>query len=311
MARHKKKIIEYRVYDLPLNFPLLLLDGEKWRISDHISDRLHFHNCLEIGICHSDGGTMVINDVPVTFRAGDISIVPRHIPHTTYSNKGTQSLWSYIFVDVDELLSGFMMLQNLGRLMPSGHYMMNAVEYGKAHFMIRCILDELRHEKRGYQTVTRALFVALYYEIQRLEEMHSAALQQKKHHKETLAILPALEYINGAYMNRTTIADLASMCHISETHFRRLFLTIMGTSPLAFINAKRIERACTLLNTSEKQIIEIAQEVGFTSLSAFNRAFTTIVKISPRAYRNDEAHQRLKHKQKYILEYSGWTEPDK
>lgn len=60
MPRAKKPVIEYRRYSLPLHFPVLLLSGERWRISDIKSEHLHFHNHLEIGICHSDSGVMEI-----------------------------------------------------------------------------------------------------------------------------------------------------------------------------------------------------------------------------------------------------------
>ena len=56
MPRNKRSIVEYRIYDLPLDLPVFCLSGEEWRISDVLSNRLHFHNCLEIGFCHTDSG---------------------------------------------------------------------------------------------------------------------------------------------------------------------------------------------------------------------------------------------------------------
>ena len=54
MARQKSGVAEYRNYYLPYDFPVLLLSGEHWKISSVPSKNLHFHNCLEIGVCHSD-----------------------------------------------------------------------------------------------------------------------------------------------------------------------------------------------------------------------------------------------------------------
>ena len=53
-----KPVVEYRNYYLPSSFPVLLLTGSNWTISDIRSENLHFHNCLEIGICHSHDGTL-------------------------------------------------------------------------------------------------------------------------------------------------------------------------------------------------------------------------------------------------------------
>ena len=54
MPRRKRPYIEFRDYNLSSRFPVLLLSGEEWRISDVASPRLHIHNCLEIGQRHHD-----------------------------------------------------------------------------------------------------------------------------------------------------------------------------------------------------------------------------------------------------------------
>lgn len=103
MAKSKRAVTEYRSYYLPMQFPVLLLSGDYWKISDIPSGSLHFHNCLEIGICHSDSGTLEINGEKQTFHAGDVTVLPRNVPHTTYSAPGMKSHWSYLFLDPKEL----------------------------------------------------------------------------------------------------------------------------------------------------------------------------------------------------------------
>ena len=104
MAKQKNIITEFRNYPLRVEFPILLLTGNQWWISDVPSANLHFHNCLEIGLCHEGEGTLIIQKESRHFSAGDITIIARNIPHTTYSAPGTQSLWTYLFVDPQELL---------------------------------------------------------------------------------------------------------------------------------------------------------------------------------------------------------------
>ena len=41
MPRRKRPYIEFRDYNLSSRFPVLLLSGEEWRISDVASPRLH------------------------------------------------------------------------------------------------------------------------------------------------------------------------------------------------------------------------------------------------------------------------------
>ena len=104
MSRRPREILEYRSHALPPEFPILVLTGDKWRISDVRVPALHFHNCLEIGLCHSDSGTLEFQDTSYHFKAGDLTLIGSEMPHTTYSSPGTASKWSYLFVDPAQLL---------------------------------------------------------------------------------------------------------------------------------------------------------------------------------------------------------------
>ena len=72
MSRPKHQTIEYRNYLLPAYFPVILLRGDEWRISDVPSGTLHFHNCLEIGLCESHSGTMEFR----VFSSGTVLVSP-------------------------------------------------------------------------------------------------------------------------------------------------------------------------------------------------------------------------------------------
>lgn len=98
MNRKQYENMEYRNYRLQKDFPVFFLSGEQWRISDVPSSRLHFHNCVEIGVCHTCGGTLRVYDSCFPFQAGDITCIPQNVPHTTWSERGTKSQWSYLFL---------------------------------------------------------------------------------------------------------------------------------------------------------------------------------------------------------------------
>lgn len=312
LGRHHNHIIEYRVYELPLEFPVLLLKGENWRISDVKSNRMHFHNCLEIGLCHSDGGYLVFDDEEQYFRAGDVSIIPRHIPHTTYSQRGAKSLWSYLFVDLEEMFGSS---ENFDPLETNSafHFVMNKDKYPRIHFLVNYIIDELMEKKDNYKTMVKSLFLTLYYEYLRIrceETGKPQDLLPQREEKNAFVLTPALNYIQEAYMNKISVNLLADMCHLSVTHFRRIFLSIMGTPPLNFINSTRIDKACVLLLTTSDSILAISEAVGFPSISSFNRYFSQIMGISPRDYRNPAKRKNVKSERKYVIRYAGWFEPE-
>ena len=102
---------------------------------------------------------------------------------------------------------------------------------------------------------------------------------------------------------------LAGLCHLSQTHFRRLFLSIMGTTPLQYVIQIRIRQACILLNTTSEPITSIAQAVGIASISSFNRNFQQVMGVTPQQYRQSGKPIRARQKS-YILPYKGWLVPE-
>lgn len=314
MGRKPKKVVEFRVYDLPIHFPVLALDGEQWQISDILSDRLHFHNCLEIGICHSDSGILVFEDETISFRAGDVTCIPRHMLHTTCSSKGERSHWSYLFVDLDEMLYDMMPKKAPTKeaAAPSqlqSYLLLDKQQHPRIHFLVMAILEELRAQQDHHESIVKSMFHVLYHDLLRLEAKNGQSPNDER--KNSFALQPALEYIHQHYAQNITIEALAEMCHLSETHFRRRFVSIMGTSPLSFLNATRISQACVLLITTDQPVLAIAEEVGFPSISCFNRSFQQLLGVSPKEYRTPSVYAKINPQRRSVLQYKGWMMPDK
>lgn len=311
MARSKHNVVEYRIYDLPLDFPLLCLTGESWRISDIPSDRLHFHNCMEIGFCHSDSGVMTFEDGTVEFSAGDIFLIPRHIPHTTCSTKGCRSMWSYLFADFDALAADVLPSGELYEnksISGIGKYIRVTAESDpRLHFLCSTLLDEIRWEDtEETRRMIRLYSLVMVAELQRrnLEESKAPPKSSK-----VFPLKPALEYIHDHFTEPCDTETLANLCFLSKSHFRRLFLSCMGSTPLQFVISTRIYQACILLVNTDEPVLSIAQAVGMTSVSSFNRNFQQVMGMSPRQYR-DSAH-RPSPQNGSILPYRGWMVPEK
>lgn len=104
---------------------------------------------------------------------------------------------------------------------------------------------------------------------------------------------------------------LADICCLSPTHFRRLFRSIIGKSPLDFLNNTRIINACNLLRSTEHSILDISEMVGFRSVSSFNRHFMETMHTTPRSYRNETLFTKEKQEKMSIMDYTGWMYPEK
>jgi AraC-like DNA-binding protein len=81
------------------------------------------------------------------------------------------------------------------------------------------------------------------------------------------------------------VAALAAIALMSPAHFIREFRRAFGESPHRYLQRRRIERAMTLLRTTNRQVTDIAFAVGFSSLGSFSRTFADIVGQSPSRFR--------------------------
>ena len=82
-----------------------------------------------------------------------------------------------------------------------------------------------------------------------------------------------------------SLDELARLCHLSTSSFKRKFSEVFDSSPKKYISQKKIEKAAVLLKTENLRISDIAYEVGFDSLATFNRNFAAIHGKSPSEYR--------------------------
>lgn len=88
------------------------------------------------------------------------------------------------------------------------------------------------------------------------------------------------------HLNETIeLEKLAENTCLSKDYFIRLFKKELGTTPLQYINQKKIEKAQLLLITEDLAIKEIAFQLAFEDYSYFNRLFKKITGVTPQEYR--------------------------
>ncbi len=71
-------------------------------------------------------------------------------------------------------------------------------------------------------------------------------------------------------------------------HLRRLFHAALGQSPQHYLTRLRLHMAATLLQHTRLPIVTIAADVGYPSISSFNRHFLAAMGAPPRAWRRGE-----------------------
>ena len=83
----------------------------------------------------------------------------------------------------------------------------------------------------------------------------------------------------------TTVDDLAFLCHMSTSTFKRKFSEIYQTSPQKWLLARRLELAADLLRSFDESPSGIYMKVGYQNHSSFSEAFRNHFGSTPSDYR--------------------------
>lgn len=108
---------------------------------------------------------------------------------------------------------------------------------------------------------------------------------QSKIEMEDNRIAKTVLYIRKHLNEAIELEKLAEISCLSKDHFIRLFKKELGTTPLQYINQKKIEKAQRLLITEELAVKEIAFQLAFDDYSYFNRLFKKTTGVTPQEYR--------------------------
>ncbi|MBI3774654.1 MAG: AraC family transcriptional regulator [Gammaproteobacteria bacterium] len=86
-----------------------------------------------------------------------------------------------------------------------------------------------------------------------------------------------------------SVQRLAQRVAMSPSRFAASFAATLNESPMAYIAKWRMNLACRLLSGTPRTVSQIAAEVGYENVAAFNRAFKKHVGIPPATWRGARA----------------------
>ncbi len=312
MKKVKRETIEYRYYETSSDIPVLALLGEGWirPYGEQGLDALHFHNHMEIGFCYEGQGALVIDEETKRYQPGTYSIIPHYVCHTTVSDGGMLCRCEYLFIDVESFLESVYpndkrFAERLARLVNQHPLVGGSQDNPKLSQLILALIDELRQKRPFYLVSARGLLLTLLIELARAAEEDEERLPDLNTERN-LTILDALHYVNNRYHEDLKIKELAEACHMSETHFRRVFREIMSIGPLEYINIVRVEMACNMLRTTDYSMETIARRAGYPTMTTFDRNFRRVTGYTPLQWKKNPGNYEQKLRNYRIAAFQGW-----
>lgn len=155
---------------------------------------------------------------------------------------------------------------------------------------VNSCIDLKRFEDDYY--ASRVLATEQYESMVRLMEIFASQLVAcgpqlalRRNISETPTVSRARQIIDAGFREELSLGAVARQVNVSAGYFSELFKKGTGLNFVDYVARTRVGEARALLQNSKSRISEVAFEVGFQSLSQFNRSFQRIAGMSPRASR--------------------------
>ena len=235
----------------------------------------HTHNHMELFYIVGGKGQFLIQDQLYPVDANNLVIINPNVLHTEVG-LNAQPL-EYIVLGIESIELATSETSN-------GQFsILDQFESVEISGCLRNILREMELKNPGYEDVCQA-----YMEILIIRLMRSTALavptvpQPISTNRQCAAVR---RYIDLHFKEPLTLEQLAEEGHMNKYYLSHAFKREYGISPINYMISKRIEESKYLLAETDLSTSQIAQLLGFSSLSYFSQVFRRTQAASPMEYR--------------------------
>ncbi|WP_232784965.1 AraC family transcriptional regulator [Psychromonas sp. MB-3u-54] len=250
----------------------------------------HYHFEYEIVLYRHLNGKLFAGDYMGEITHNNLFVFGPKLPHTAIHqakpdnpNNSTYILW-FSQQWINQLVNQFPELNNLKSLLSRSTQGLQ--------------FDELTAERvfqlvQAHQTFTPAMEFSRLIEVlvtlseaKQVKRLNAYSLPKIEDNPKELTLVRKIsDYIELNFRNHIQVIDLCNEVHVSESTIYRLFERHFVCSFSNHVKEFRIGKACELLINGNTSIAVIADLVGFTNLSNFNRQFKQCKQITPKQFR--------------------------
>lgn len=275
---------------------LLVPEGATWtyfyrRLDEAIPFNWHYHLEYELTFTVNSVGQRYVGDSIEAYGDGDLALLGSNLPHTWMSqekvNRDQPHLahvfwikpdWIHTLIDTSNELKSIKTL-----LLRSNRGLVYSPASSET---VRPLIDGMRFLSPAARL---ARLIEILSILADANDYRSLCAPRAEHEPIRIMDRPridrALEYIHQNYHTEISITDLADLAALSISGLHRLFKRHARQTVGEYITQLRIGKACSLLVSTEKPIAYIAEEVGYSNLSHFNRQFLAVKQMTPREFR--------------------------
>jgi len=237
----------------------------------------HTHNHMELFYIVGGKGQFLIEDQLYPVNANNLVIINPNVPHTEVSLNAQPLEYIVLGIDGIELVTGE---TSNGQFNILDHF--ESVEVSSC---LRNILREMELKNTGYEDICQAYMEILIIRLMRSIELAVPTDPQLGIGNRQCAAVK--RYIDLHFKESLTLEHLAEEAHMNKYYLSHTFKREYGISPINYMISKRIEESKYLLAETDLSLSQIAQLLGFSSLSYFSQVFRRTQSVSPMEYRQN------------------------
>ena len=237
----------------------------------------HTHSHTELFYIVGGKGQFLIEDQAFPVDVNNLVIINPNVTHTEASLNAQPLEYIVLGIDGIELVNS---------KSTNGRYcILDSSESMEISSCLRNILREMELKNTGYEDICQA-----YMEILIIRLMRNTALavpeepQTISGNRQCAAVR---RYIDLHFKEALTLEQLSEEAHMNKYYLSHAFNREYGVSPINYMISRRIEESKYLLAETDLSLSQIAQLLGFSSLSYFSQVFRRTQDSSPMEYRQN------------------------
>ncbi|NME67821.1 AraC family transcriptional regulator [Flammeovirga aprica] len=246
----------------------------------------HYHQQYELIFIQKGSGLRFVGDDVTSFSEGDLVMVGPYLPHLWRNDEGQDDV-SILVMKFDENFMGqgtfdkpiFSKIKELLEKSKFGVSFSNELGLSLEEELMGC-LDK--------STADQSIFLlSLLNRLANTGEVKKLSTSDMRQQGDTSSdrIDRVLKYISDNYEKDIDLQEIADIACLTSNSFCRFFKKVTNKSFKQYLNEVRIRNASRLLVQENYQISDVCYEVGFNSITNFNKQFKMIIGKTPREFR--------------------------
>lgn len=214
------------------------------------------------------GSCMVkMNGEEWVLRGGDMFLFYPNVEYEAYALGGQPCDFLYSHFDfIVEHNTKLLDAYNFAGYLPYNH------TYEQEQKMFITLFDSYKRREPLSILLHRSYFMSLLMRVIDYQRKHLLPMDPERY-RPVEKLQPAITYMNQHLHEPMAIAQLASLCNLSEKYFIGLFKKAFGITPGRYITQLKMKKALGYLYEHTYSIKEIAAKVGYSDQYTFSKAF--------------------------------------